>query len=343
MEQNGTFWFPPQSSTTAAEVDAIFYFILWTSFVIFAGVGFFIVYYAWKYRRRSHADRPVHVEPSVALELSWIIIPTLLVLVVFWWGMKVFINVSVAPPGAYEIQVTGKKWLWEFEYPNGNTSVGDLYVPVNEPVRLVMTSTDVIHSFFVPAFRVKHDVVPNRYTTVWFEATEPGEYQVLCAEYCGTSHSEMYAKVIAVERGEFNEWLRSGGGGDDMPLPELGEQLYNQQACFTCHSTDGSPKVGPTWLGIWGEHTTLADGSTVLVDENYLVESIVDPNAKIVQGYQPVMPPYPNLTERQLAALVAYIKQINGAWTEADAAAAEAGADTTGAESAAPADTAAAQ
>lgn len=332
MEQNGTFWFPPQSSTTAAEVDAVFYYVYWTSFIIFAAVGVFIVYFAWKYRRRSPADRPVEVKPSVALELSWIIVPALLVMVAFWWGMKVFINVTVAPPHAYEVQVTAHKWRWDFEYPNGRRSTNELYVPVGEPVRLVMTSSDVIHSFFVPAFRVKHDAVPNRYTSVWFEVPEPGEYQVLCAEYCGTLHSEMYAKVIAVERAEFNEWLRAGGEAEGVSLPELGEQLYQQQACFTCHSVDGSPGVGPTWLGIWDQDHRMTDGTVIRVDENYLVESIVDPNAHILEGYQPVMPPYPNLSERELAALVAYIKQINGAWDEAEEAEAEETAAEEGAE-----------
>lgn len=335
MERKGTFWLPEQASTTAHEIDALFYFILWSSVIILAGVTFYMAYYVWKYRRRSHADRPVHVEPSKWLELSWVIIPSLLVMVVFFWGFRAFVSAGIAPDNAYEVRVTGKMWLWEFEYPNGTHSVGELYVPVGEPVKLVMTSADVIHSFFVPAFRVKMDAVPNRYTTVWFNVKEPGEYQVFCTEYCGTNHSEMYAKVIAVERGEFNEWLRSGGGGDDLPLAELGEQLATQQACITCHSVDGSSAVGPTWLGTWGEPRPLADGSTVVMDENYLHESIVNPAAQVVAGFPPVMPPYPNLTERQITALIAYIRDINGDWSEADAAAAEAdagaAADTTGA------------
>jgi cytochrome c oxidase subunit 2 len=334
MEDQGTFWLPPQASTTAHEIDWLFNFILWTSVVILAGVTFFMVYYAWKYRRRSHADRPVDVHPSHWLELSWVVIPSLLVLVVFWFGFRAFVSAGISPDNAYEIRVVGKKWLWEFEYPNGTTSVGDLYVPVGEPVELVMTSTDVIHSFFIPAFRVKHDAVPNRYATVWFEVKEPGEYQVLCTEYCGTSHSEMYAKVIAVERGEFNEWLRTGGGGEDLPLPRLGEELYTQQACNTCHSLDGSPKVGPSWLGYWGEERPLADGTSAVYDANYVVESIVQPQAKIAAGFaNAAMPAYPNLSERQLAGIVAYIREINGDWSEEDAAAAEGGAaaDTTGA------------
>jgi cytochrome c oxidase subunit II len=324
MEQKGTFWLPPQASTTAHEIDAIFYFVLWTSLIIFAGVVFFMVYYAWKYRRRTSADRPVDVEPNKWLELSWVIVPTILVLVVFWWGMQAFLSAGVPPANAYQINVYGQKWLWNFEYPNGRRSTGDLVVPVGQPVQLVMTSEDVIHSFFVPAFRVKKDVVPNRYTSVWFEVTEPGEYQVLCTEYCGTAHSEMYAKVVAVERGEFVEWLQAGGDDLDIPLPRLGEQLFRQQACNSCHSIDGSSGVGPTWLGTWAEQRPLADGSSALMNEDYFIESIVQPAAKIVQGYPPVMPPYPNLTERQLQGLLAYMKELNGVWTDADEAAADA-------------------
>lgn len=342
MEDKGTFWLPPQASTTAHEIDALFNFILWTSVVIMAGVTFYMVYYAWKYRRRSHADRPVDVHPSKWLELSWVVIPSLLVLVVFFWGFKAFVSAGIPPDNAYEIRVVGKKWLWEFEYPNGTTSVGDLYVPVGEPVELVMTSTDVIHSFFIPAFRVKHDAVPNRYSTVWFEVKEQGEYQVLCTEYCGTSHSEMYAKVIAVDRGTFNQWLQSGGGGEDLPLPRLGEQLYTQQACNACHSLDGSPKVGPSWLGYWGEQRPLAGGGSVEVDANYIVESIVQPQAKIAAGFEnAAMPAYPNLSERQLAGIVAYIRELNGDWTESDSAAAAGGAPAD--STAAPADSVAAE
>ena len=314
-ERTGSFWLPPQSSTTAHEIDALFAFILWTSVVIMAGVTFYMVYYAWKYRRRSHADRPVHVEPSKWLEISWVVIPSLLVFVVFFWGFKAFVSAGIPPDNAYEIRVTGKKWLWEFEYPNGTTSVGDLYVPVGEPVELVMTSVDVLHSFFIPEFRVKHDAVPNRYSTIWFEVKEQGEYQVFCTEYCGTSHSEMYAKVIAVDRGTFNEWVLSGGSDSTMALNELGAQLYTQQACNTCHSIDGSAKVGPSWLGTWGQSRPFADGGSAVMDEDYVHESILNPGAHIVQGYQGVMPAYPNMTERQLAAITAYIKDINGAYT----------------------------
>jgi len=315
MEQQGTFWLPPQRSTTAAEIDAVFYFVLWTSVIILAGVVFFMVYYAWKYRRRSEADRTAEVEPNKWLELSWVIVPTILVMVVFWWGMQSFLSAGIPPANAYQVNVYARSWGWDFEYPNGKRSTNEMVVPVGQPVQLVMTSVDVLHSFYVPAFRVKKDVVPNRYTSLWFEATHEGEYQVFCTEYCGRLHSEMYAKVVVVERGAFNEWVRAVDD-EDVPLPELGEQLFRQQACNACHSIDGSPGVGPTWLGTWNEQRPLTDGTTVLMDEDYFIESIIQPNVKIVQGYPPAMPPYPNLTERQLQALLAYMKQINDAWTE---------------------------
>jgi cytochrome c oxidase subunit II len=315
MEQQGTFWLPPQASTTAAEIDSVFYFVLWTSVVIFVGVVFFMVYYAWKYRRRNEEDRPVDVEPNKWLELSWVIVPTILVMIVFWWGMQSFLSAGIPPSNAYQVNVYARSWGWDFEYPNGKRSTNELYVPVGQPVQLLLTSVDVIHSFYVPAFRVKKDAVPNRYTSLWFEVKDEGEYQVFCTEYCGRLHAEMYARVVAVDRGAFNEWVRAVDG-DDVPLPELGEQLFRQQACNACHSIDGSPGVGPTWLGTWDEQRPLTDGTTVLMDEDYFIESILQPNAKIVQGYPPAMPPYPNLTERQLQGLVAYMKVINDAWTE---------------------------
>ncbi len=321
MGRKGTFWLPEQGSTTAHEIDALFYFIMWASLVVFVGVVFFMVYYAWKYRRRHAADRTVEVEPNKWLELSWIVVPTLLVAVVFWWSMTVFIAAGIPPSDSYQINVYGKKWLWDIEYPNGKRTTNELVVPVGVPVQLVMTSTDVLHSFYVPAFRVKKDVVPNRYASVWFEVKEPGDYRVYCTEYCGTDHSDMMAVVRAVDQGSFNTWLATSDNLDAVPLPEIGEQIYAQQACQTCHSIDGSAGTGPSWLGHWGETRQFTDGSSAVMDENYTIQSIVAPATQVVQGYPPSMPAYPNLTERQLQGVVAYIKQLNGAWTDADAAA----------------------
>jgi cytochrome c oxidase subunit 2 len=237
------------------------------------------------------------------------VIPTILVLLVFNWGFKSFVEQKTMPPSAYDIQVQAQSWNWLFEYPNGVTS-DTLVVPANQPVKTTMSSQDVTHSFFVPAFRVKQDVLPNRYTSVWFEATEKGTYDLFCTEYCGRNHSEMNATVKVVSRERFDQWLEESSMPEDIPLPDLGERLYTQQGCQGCHSLDGSDMVGPTWEGLYGKTDhQMADGSTVTVDENYLRESILQSGAKIVQGYQNVMPSYANLSEREVSGLVEFIKQ----------------------------------
>ena len=317
--ENG-LWLPPQSATTAHEIDALFYFILYTSAILTVIVAVGIVYLAWKYRRRSHADRPVPVKESKALELSWSVIPTLLVLVVFFWGFRAYVGTSIPPADAYEINVKGQKWFWTFEYPNG-LNTDEIVVPAGQPVKLVMTSQDVLHSFFVPEFRIKSDVLPNRYTYVWFNAPERGVYQIVCTEYCGTGHSNMGAKIRVVGRDEFYEFLRTGGGdvGADLPPAEYGALLYESKRCNTCHSIDGSEATGPSWLGIWGEPRPGSEEG--VVDDNYIRTSIINPNAYITPGYQPQMPSYEGqLDDRAIQAIAAFIRQINGAATPADLA-----------------------
>ncbi len=310
MGDKGTVWLPEDASTLAPAVDSLFYFVLWVSVILFVGVVAAMVYFAFKYRRRDPHMVPVPVKESKILEISWVIIPAILVLLVFNWGFRLYVELGVPPPNSYEIRVTAKQWLWEFEYPNGTKTTNELHVPVDRPVKLVMSSTDVIHSMFIPVFRVKHDVLPNRYSAVWFEATKMGEYTAFCTEYCGTQHSGMLASVVVHRQDDFENWLETAGGsGEDMPLPEYGQVLYQQQACFTCHSIDGSDKVGPTFQGLFGRSEQLQGGGSVQVDENYLRESILEPNAKIVAGYQPVMPPYASLNERQVSALIEFIKQ----------------------------------
>jgi cytochrome c oxidase subunit 2 len=303
-----SFWLPESASTIASEVDGLFLFVTWVSTVLFVGVIGAMIYFAYRYRRQDPDERPTPVHESKLLEISWIVVPTILVLLVFNWGFKSFIKMNVAPPDAYEIQAEAWSWNWMFTYPNGTQS-DTLYVPEGQPVKVTMSSRDVIHSFFVPAFRVKQDVLPNRYTSVWFEATEQGTYDLFCTEYCGTSHSDMITKTKVVSQEEFNEWVE-GASTDDMPLPQLGERLYSQQGCQACHSLDGSSNVGPTWQGLYGttDHP-MSDGSTVVADENYLREAILEPNAKIVEGYGAVMPSYQSLSERQVSALIAFMKE----------------------------------
>lgn len=309
---NGSFWLPEGTSTLAPEIDSLFYFVTWASAILFFGVMAAMVYFAYRYRRRDELEVPSPVEPNQIIEITWIVLPTILVLIVFNWGFKVFIKQGVAPPDSYDIQVRASMWKWDFEYPDGTTTTGEFHVPVDRPVRLIMSSADVLHSFFVPEFRVKQDILPDRYTSVWFTATKQDTFNVYCTEYCGNGHSAMLATVVTESQGEFENWLQSAGAAEDLPLPELGARLYEQQMCQQCHSTDGTPGIGPTMLGLYGSTETMADGETVQVDENYLRESILEPGARIVEGYQNVMPPtYGGLSERQVSALITYIEELS--------------------------------
>ncbi|WP_103029739.1 cytochrome c oxidase subunit II [Salinibacter altiplanensis] len=305
----GDFWLPEAASTMAPKIDSLFTFVNVVSGVLLVGVVTAMLWFMYWYRRQDPAERPSPVKESKLLEISWIVIPTILVLLVFNWGFKSFVAQKTIPDNAYEIQVQARSWGWSFEYPNGVTT-DTLYVPADEPVKTTMSSQDVIHSFYVPAFRVKQDVLPNRYTSVWFEATKEGAYDLFCTEYCGRNHSEMDAEVKVVSRARFDEWLESAGTPDDIPLPKLGEKLYTQQGCQGCHSLDGSEMVGPSWKGLYGktEHK-MADGSTVTADANYLRESILQSGAKVVDGYQNVMPSYASLSEREVSGLVEFIKE----------------------------------
>jgi cytochrome c oxidase subunit 2 len=293
----------------APKIDSLFTFVNVVSGILLVGVVAAMLWFMYRYRRQDPAERPSPVKESKLLEISWIVIPTILVLLVFNWGFKSFVAQKTIPDNAYEIRVQARSWGWSFEYPNGVTT-DTLYVPADEPVKTTMSSQDVIHSFYVPAFRVKQDVLPNRYTSVWFEATKEGTYDLFCTEYCGRNHSEMDAEVKVVSRARFDEWLESAGTPDDIPLPELGEKLYTQQGCQGCHSLDGSDMVGPTWKGLYGKTDhQMADGSTVTADANYLRESILQSGAKVVEGYQNVMPSYASLSEREVTGLVEFIKE----------------------------------
>jgi cytochrome c oxidase subunit 2 len=267
-----------------------------------------------RYRRRKGQEEELDRGPSknVLLEAAWIIIPSLIVLVIFVWGFQGYMRMHVVPANAMEVKVTGQKWFWSFQYPEGATSTNELVVPVDTPVRLLMSSQDVIHSFYVPAFRMKKDVLPNRYQVAWFEAEREGVYDLFCAEYCGTSHSEMVGKVRVLSYPEYQAWLEENAlSGEGMTPREFGAKLYNAKACNTCHSVDGSPGNGPTFLGAFGKEEEMADGSTVVVDENYIRESILNPKSRVVAGYQPIMPTYQGmLTDREVDALVAYIKSL---------------------------------
>ena len=310
MNQQQSIWLPEAASTIAGDIDSLFYFILVTSIIIFAGVMGTMVLFAWRYRRRSPNDRPEPVHENKLVEASWIVIPSILVAVVFVWGFRLFLELGIAPPNSYEVNVTARKWSWSFSYPNGVVSA-DLHVPVNRPIKLRMSSEDVIHSFFVPAFRVKADVLQGRYSYVWFEATTRDTFIVACTEYCGTSHSDMYARVIVQSQDEFEDWIAENLDDGSLTPAQRGERLYTQQGCFACHSLDGSAAAGPSFLGLAGSTRNFTDGTSAMADDNYLRTSIVNPALQLVEGYPPVMPGQyaATLTTEDIDALVAFINE----------------------------------
>ncbi len=312
MDTTATIWMPQQASTIASEVDALFYFVYWISIFFLAVITFGTIYFAVKYRRKGKRDQLTSgPHGHTGLELTWSVIPTLIVLVMFAWGFQVYLKMNVIPKDALEIKVTGYQWAWIFDYPEGFNTGGELVVPVNKPVKLLMSSLDVLHSFYVPAFRVKMDVLPNRYTSIWFEAMYEGEFQVFCTEYCGKSHSDMLAMVKVVSQTDYEKWLEKQSDDSGTPPAEKGKKLFTSRACNTCHSTDGSKSVGPTWQGTFGSTEVMASGEKITVDENYVRESILNPNAKVVKGFQPVMPTFQGiLSDKDIDALVAYMKTL---------------------------------
>ncbi len=313
MDSTGTIWMPPGASTIASDIDNLFYFVFYISLALFVIVTAASIYLPIRYRRKGKRELTTSVAHNIPLELTWTIIPTIIVFVIFAWGFTDFLKMQVAPKDAMEIKVTGQKWFWSFEYPDeGVVEVNVLRVPVNKPVQLLMSSQDVIHSFFVPAFRVKMDVLPNRYTSIWFEANQTGEFDLTCTEYCGTDHSTMVGKVIVMEPDMYQNWLEGAAErAFNLSLEDYGQELYTSKACATCHSLDGTTGNGPTWQGLFGSQEKLTDGSTVTVDENYIRESILTPGARITAGYLNVMPSYQGtLKDREIDAIIAYIKTL---------------------------------
>lgn len=308
-----SFWMPPEASTVADDVDGLFYFISAITLISFFAVAIAMVIFAIKYRHRpgrEHADRlPAH---STALELTWTMVPTAIVIMVFYFAFRVYLHMSVLPPNAYEIQVTSQMWNWSFTYPNGYTG-NELHVPVNVPVRLVLSSNDVIHSLYVPQFRVKKDAVPQRFNRMWFQATQLGEFDIYCAEYCGQQHSLMRSKVVVHEKENFDKWLEEASNWEKRMTPlEAGRMLAHSNGCIQCHSEDGSVKTGPTFKDLFGKQEPLTNGTSVLVDENYITESLYDPAAKVVRGYTVQMSSYEGrLNQRDVGAIITYLKSIS--------------------------------
>lgn len=318
----GGFWLPPQASEQAPAVDWLFWFIFYLCTFFFVLIIGLCTYFALKYRRRTPGQAP---EPSpehhTPLEIFWSAVPLVLVIYIFYVGFDGYMTLNVPPKGAYTVDVIGQKWSWTFRYPSGSTPQdGKLHVPPDEPVKLVMTSQDVLHSFYVPAFRTKMDVVPGRYTTIWFTAKrsagdEPVEYHLTCTEYCGAGHSAMFSKIVVhPTRESFEAWLAEQ---DKVPeTPEAGEQVY-RQLCASCHNIEGAVNQGPNWKDLAkllasGGARDLADGNSVIVDEEYIRESIMEPNAKIAKGFPAVMPTFKGqLKDAHIRAILAYIKTLS--------------------------------
>jgi cytochrome c oxidase subunit 2 len=305
----GSFWLPEKASTFADQHDALFYFILGICAFFTVLVTFLMFFFAWRYRwRPDFAPDHTHTHHN-GLELTWTIVPTVILVAIFGFGFSTFLDMMTSPEGAYEIRVTGRKWSWSFEYPTGKTS-NVLHVPKGQPVRLVLQSQDVIHSVFVPAFRVKRDVVPGRLNKMWFEATKLGEFPLYCAEYCGTNHSQMNTTVRVQRPAAFDQWVQDVGPGTQDPV-ERGRHWHKRYGCQACHSLDGSSKTGPTWKNLFGSKEKLSSGETVTVNEAYVRESIMEPGAKITKGYGNVMPKMPQITDDQINDIIALMKSVS--------------------------------
>jgi cytochrome c oxidase subunit 2 len=301
--------FPERASTIAGEVDALYFFLVGLSFVMSVLIATLVVSFAIKFHRR-HADQVgAQVHGGLMLELAWTVVPFLITLVIFFWGAKVYFVMASPPAETLNIYVVGKQWMWKVQHTTGQREINQLHVPVGRPVKLIMTSEDVIHNFSIPAMRVKSDVIPGRFVQIWFEPTRPGTYQIFCAEYCGTQHSGMIGQVVVMEATAYQAWL--SGGAAEGSLASTGEKLFADLACNTCHRPDSRGR-GPVLQNVFGHPVQLQDGTVVAADENYLRESILTPAAKLTAGYQPVMPAFQGLvSEEQLLALIEYIKSLS--------------------------------
>jgi cytochrome c oxidase subunit II len=292
----------------AGKVDALYFFLVAVSAFFVVLIAALVIYFGIRYRRRAHAEVGARVVPSLTLELAWTIIPLGLGLVMFGWGAHVYVNQARPPAETLDVYVVGKQWMWKFQHLDGQREINELHVPVGRAVRLTGTSEDVIHSFFVPAFRLKADLIPGRYTTLWFNATKTGRFHLFCAEYCGTKHSGMVGTIVVMEPSEYQAWLAGGAG--EGSLASQGQKAFQDLACVTCHRADGQGR-GPLLEGLYGSKVSLNSGQAVVADEAYLRESVLSPSAKVVAGFQPIMPTFQGLvSEEQLLALIEYIKSL---------------------------------
>jgi cytochrome c oxidase subunit II len=299
--------FPEQASKGAAQVDYLYFFLLAVASFFSLLICAMIVYFAVRYRRNAVVDRSDPPTKNVPLELAWTVIPFVLTMVMFVWGAKLYFDEYRPPSDAIEISVVAKQWMWKLQHPQGKQEINELHLAVGRPVKLRMISEDVIHSFYVPNFRVKMDVLPGRYTSIWFQPTKPGIYHLFCAEYCGTSHSKMIGQIVVQEPAEFADWLR--GATAESPAAQ-GRKLFEQFRCNQCHQNKTDSRCPPL-EGLYGKKVVLQGGATVTADDDYLRESIVNPTAKIVAGYQPLMPSFKGqIGEEGILDIVAYLKTL---------------------------------
>ena len=300
--------FPQQASTVAPQVDALYLFLVLITTFFSLLIALLILFFAVKYKR-TPTRKAEQIHGSTLLEIIWTVIPLGISMVIFGWAATIYFHQRRPPANALELYGVGKQWMWKFEYSGGQREINSLHVPTGRPVKISMISQDVIHSFFVPAFRVKYDVLPNRYNTVWFEATQPGTYHLFCSQYCGTKHSAMIGEVVVMKPEDFEAWLGSGKAEGSMAAN--GEKYFQELGCITCHRPDSGAR-GPNLQALYGRPVRLSDGRTVIADDNYIRESVLDPAAKIVSGFQPIMPTFKGIVnEDGMLQLIAYIKSLD--------------------------------
>jgi cytochrome c oxidase subunit II len=307
MFDNFPLW-PAGASTHAFPVDLLYTFLVVLSAVMTLAIAATIVIFGIKYRRR-HGREPEQIEGSLLVEIAWTVIPLGIFMVIFVWGAVIFFDQRTPPRDSAEIYVVGKQWMWKIQHMEGVREINELHVPVNKDIRLVMTSQDVIHSFFIPAFRIKQDVLPGRYTTLWFRATTPGTYHLFCTQFCGTLHSGMIGEVVVMNAPDYQSWIAASAPVGS--LPRDGETLFLQLGCQTCHRFEVQGR-GPNLRGVYGNPVQLEDGRVVTADDNYIRESILNPGAKIVSGFKNIMPSWQGqVNEEQLNSLVAYVRSLS--------------------------------
>lgn len=301
--------FPDSAAIGVAGVDANYFFILAVSAFFGIAISLAILYFAIRYKRKSEDEVPKPIHGSIALELAWTVVPLLLCMVMFTWGTVVFFRNYQVPPNAMEMYVVGKQWMWKVQHPNGVREINEMHVPLNRAVKLIMTTEDVLHSYYIPAFRIKKDVVPGQYSTMWFEANKVGKYHLFCAEYCGTQHSGMIGSVHVMEEADYEAWLSGSVRGETML--QAGERLFNRLGCATCHKADNTGR-GPTLVDVFGKPVKLETGQSVVADEGYIRESVLKPSAKIVSGYAVEMPTFQGqISEEGLLQVISYVKSLS--------------------------------